>query len=140
MNRLRWRRPARIRAAIPTASMADIAFLMLIFFLTSTIFRLETGLEIDLPPAETGLRLPREGTVSVWMDREGRVAIDDALVPLESVASILEGKSRSAGGVVVSLKIDRETQLRTVQGLFDQLRAARIRNIALGSRAEGAGS
>lgn len=138
MSRIRWSRPRKIGAAIPTASMADIAFLLLIFFLTSTIFRLETGLPIDLPPAETGMRLPREGTVSVWMDREGRVAIDDLLVPLESVRSILEGKLAEAGGIVVSLKIDRETPVRTVEGLLDQLRAAKIRNIALGSRTEGA--
>ena len=45
------RSPSRPLPAIPTASMADVAFLLLLFFLVATAIRTETGLPVTLPPA-----------------------------------------------------------------------------------------
>ena len=42
-------RKQRVSDEIPTASMADIAFLLLVFFLTTTVFNEERGLPIVLP-------------------------------------------------------------------------------------------
>ena len=42
--------------AIPTASMADIAFLLLIFFMSTTMFKVEDGLPIEMPKAEADCR------------------------------------------------------------------------------------
>ena len=56
---MRWKRPVRVEAWIPTASTADIAFLLLIFFMATTIFRMENGLPVTLPRAEAGVPVPR---------------------------------------------------------------------------------
>ena len=47
------RTPARNRASRPS-SMGDIVFLLLIFFMVTTVFRKETGLPVELPRAEAG--------------------------------------------------------------------------------------
>ena len=136
---VRIRKRGSVGARIPTASMADIAFLLLIFFLTSTIFRLETGLEVDLPRAESGVGSARQRSAHVWIDRSGEVAIDDLLIPMERLEAILASKLRRSGGIVVSLQIDREVPYETVDRLMEQLRKAKIRNIRLGTEGEDAG-
>ena len=116
--------------------MADIAFLLLIFFLTSTIFRLETGLEVDLPRAESGIGASRTRSTHIWVDRTGEVAIDDFLVDLGRLEEILAAKLRASGELVVSLQIDREVPYETVHRLIGTLRRANIRNVRLGTEEE----
>ena len=133
---LRLRRRHRVGARIPTASMADIAFLLLIFFLTSTIFRLENGLEVDLPRAESGIESRRQRSTHIWVDHSGTVAIDDFLVPIESLQPILASKLRRSGQIVVSLQIDRDVPYETVDRLIGQLKRASIQNVNLGTEGE----
>ena len=123
-------------ARIPTASMADIAFLLLIFFLTSTIFRLESGLEVDLPRAESGIGSTRQRSTHIWVDTAGQVAIDDYLVTLEEIDKILAAKLRGWGELIVSLQIDRGVDYQTVDRLMRQLKRANVRNVSFGTEEE----
>jgi biopolymer transport protein ExbD len=116
--------------------MADIAFLLLIFFLTSTIFRLESGLEVDLPRAESGIGSTRQRSTHIWIDASGQVAIDDYLVTLQEVDKILAAKLRGWGELIVSLQIDREVPYQTVDRLMRQLQRAKVRNISFGTEEE----
>ena len=45
-------RKAKVGSAIPTASMADISFLLLVFFMVSTVFVRYRGVPVELPEAE----------------------------------------------------------------------------------------
>jgi biopolymer transport protein ExbD len=67
-------------AVIPTSSMADIAFLLLVFFMVTTVLKLEEGLPISLPKAEAAQDIPRENVAHIWVDRAGRISINDMLV------------------------------------------------------------
>jgi biopolymer transport protein ExbD len=129
----RFRVSYRATARIPTASMADIAFLLLIFFLTSTIFRLESGLEVDLPRAESGLASSRQRSAHVWIDATGRIAIDDYLVEIDEVDEVLAEKLRKNGELIVSLQIDRGVPYGAVDRLMRQLKQASIRNVNFGT-------
>ena len=134
MARIRVRHP--VTARIPTASMADIAFLLLIFFLTSTIFRLESGLEVDLPRAESGIGSTRQRSTHIWVDAAGQVAIDDYLVTMEEVDKVLAAKLRGWGELIVSLQIDRGVAYQTVDRLMRQLKRAKVRNVSFGTEEE----
>jgi biopolymer transport protein ExbD len=116
--------------------MADIAFLLLIFFLTSTIFRLELGLEVDLPRAESGVASSRQRSTHVWIDRTGQVAVDDYLIDLENLDGVLAAKIQRSGELLVSVQIDREVPYQTVDRLLAQLKRANIRNINFGTDEE----
>lgn len=133
---VRFRPRYAAAARIPTASMADIAFLLLIFFLTSTIFRLENGLEVDLPRAESGIGSTRQRSAHIWIDAAGQVAIDDYLVGLEEVDDVMASKLRGWGELIVSLQIDREVSYETVDRLMRQLKRANVRNISFGTEGE----
>ncbi|MBD3162012.1 MAG: hypothetical protein GF346_06935 [Candidatus Eisenbacteria bacterium] len=135
---MRERRRLPRGARIPTASMADIAFLLLIFFLTSTIFRLETGLEVDLPRADSGIGAARTRSAHIWLDRTGELAVDDRIVDLETLEQVLGAKLRASGELIVSLQIDEEVPYEMVDRLIGALRRANIRNVRLGTEEDPA--
>ena len=85
------RRHARMNA-IPTASMGDIAFLLLIFFMVTTIFARETGLVVDLPRAEAGEKVDQELVAHIYINRQGQISIDDRLVDMPDVAALMGRK------------------------------------------------
>lgn len=134
---VRIRRPPRIQAVIPSASMADIAFLLLIFFLTCTIFRFENGLIISLPQAVTAVPLSRQKATHVWVSRGGTISIDDRAVAIEAVGGILARKVAGIPDLTVALEIDRDTPYETVDRIVTELKRMNIRNVSLRSRPRG---
>lgn len=123
---------------IPTASMADIAFLLLIFFLTSTIFRMEAGLEVNLPEAGAAQDLARRGVLQVWLDGAGRLLVEDAAVAWEDLDEVVRERLRQGTAGVVALQIDREVPYSEVDRILAALRRAEARNVTLGTQPEAA--
>ena len=67
-------------STIPVAAMADIAFLLIVFFLLTSTFAKDTGLDISLPKAATSQDLPKRD-VTIWITRSGEVHIGGTVVP-----------------------------------------------------------
>lgn len=104
--------------------MADIAFLLLIFYLTSAILRSETGLVVDLPRARHTLRQPREQIAHIWIDKDGRAMINDLYVEYEEVAPILARKLRENPNLIVAVNTDRRTRYRYMQRALEEMKKA----------------
>jgi biopolymer transport protein ExbD len=85
----KFKKKASTESKIPTSSMADIAFLLLVFFMVTTVLKLEEGLPIALPKAEAAQDIPREHVLHVWVDRVGKISINDMLVTVGSVEGIV---------------------------------------------------
>ena len=94
----KFRKKAKTDSEIPTASMADIAFLLLVFFMVSTVLKLEEGLPISLPKAEAAQDIPRENVIHVWVDRVGKISINDMIVSVGSVEGIVAQRIRQNPG------------------------------------------
>jgi biopolymer transport protein ExbD len=123
----RFDRFRRIRARevqIPTTSTADIAFLLMIFFITSTVLRIDLGLPVDLPRAQSLMRQPRELIAHVWIDAAGRPMINDLYVSYDEVALILADKLRRNPALVVAVNSDRRTPYTYVHRLLGELKKA----------------
>ena len=120
----RFRSSLRAFDHIPTESMADIAFLLLIFYLTSAILRSETGLVVDLPRARNTLRQPREQIAHIWIDKDGRAMINDLYVEYEEVAPILAAKLRENPDLIVAVNTDRRTRYRYMQRALEEMKKA----------------
>jgi biopolymer transport protein ExbD len=123
------RRRARHHNAIPTASMADIAMLLLIFFLSTTIFKEREALSVRLPGATTGERIRREETIRVWVGPRGDVAFNDAAVPMERVGDMLASKLAVNPQLNIALYADARVPYATVAlvlGEVERAHAARV--------------
>jgi biopolymer transport protein ExbD len=124
----RFRRTLPVNNDIPTASMADIAFLLLIFFMATTIFRLEEGLPVTLPRAEAGQTVPRQTMTHVGVMDADRITIDDAYVNLVDIVPILAAKEMKNPSLIVGVNIDRRVPWQVAAQVIEMLKEAKALN------------
>jgi len=127
---VRFEKKTKIEPKIPTSSMADIAFLLLIFFLATTIFRMEEGLSVHLPRAEAGEKVPREKVTHIWIDGAGNVSIDDNIITMQSIEPILVDKLRSNPAIIVGFNADRSVPYRIMDQAMEQLKNANTYSVS----------
>ncbi len=121
---------------IPTASMPDIVFMLLIFFMVSTVLREQTvQVRTVLPSAEAITKIDQKRLVSyIWMgprkldgNRLGdtSVQIDDALVEdRATIRTIMYNKLLEQPRLIVSLRVDETSEMGIVQEVQQELREA----------------
>jgi len=135
---VKLRRRIRHASNIPTASMADIAMLLLIFFLSTTFIRSEEAFDIRLPGLTAGERFRGENALRVWLGPEGEVAVNDARIPLEGIAPLLADELRMNPRLVITLHADARAPYASVARVFEQLEAARAPRVVLAGTKRGA--
>lgn len=121
-----FRPRSRPAADIPTASMADIAFLLMVFFLVSTTLDVDSGISMVLPPKlgtdQTPPPVPAEDLLVVQVDAAGSLLIAGQAAPLgqlrDAVRQHLERRGTQA---VVSIKTDRQTPYRAYIAVLDEV-------------------
>ena len=118
------RRKARSGARIPTSSMADIAFLLIVFFMVTTIFKMEQGLAITLPRSTAGEKIPKENVAHIWIDRTGIISIDDLVVSVPDIDYMISAKLRENRGLIVSFNTDENAPYRVVNEAMERLKLA----------------
>lgn len=117
-------RSAKMTPYIPTASMGDIVFLLLIFFMVTTVFRQELGLVVELPRAEAAEEVQRELVSNIYIDRTGRISVDDRLVQPRHIADLFSRKLSDNPQMIVSFKTDSYTQYEVVSEVMEALKEA----------------
>jgi biopolymer transport protein ExbD len=123
---MRFQRTVRVESRIPSVSMADIAFLLFIFFMSTTIFRLEEGLSITLPRAEMGETVQREHVSHIWIGADGTVSINDRLVEMAEIVPILEDKLARNPALVVGVNCDENAPYALMAEIIDALKTAGV--------------
>ncbi len=127
-------------AYIPTASMADIVFLLLIFFMSVTVFKQYQGLRVELPAAKATKKLDRKRMIThIWINPKGEINIDDMMVPLTKVRSIMSQKMIDNPATVVSLSADARAKYGVVAMLLEQLKQANALRINFSTKMEAGG-
>jgi biopolymer transport protein ExbD len=112
---------------IPTSSMADISFLLLLFFLVTTTIDVDTGIGLVLPPPveETDIvKMDADRIIKVLVNSAGDVLINDEVASLPQIHEIVANKLRAKPKMVVSIKTDRETSYRIYIGALDEIKQA----------------
>ena len=131
------RKRARVLPEIPTASMADIAFLLIIFFLTSTSMNQDKGLSLDLPALGESKEVAKKNICNEWINEANDVAIyeDEQLKPLPFSALRAEIERRLAENdkLIVSVKSERLATYRTFVNVLDELKLAGATRISIAS-------
>lgn len=129
-----------LKAVIPTASMADIAFLLIIFFMLTMTFEVDKT-RVTLPETVVRMEVPKKAAyISVTEVGAIRVSSGDELsVPVSSVDDVLSfaaGVVASSPGKEFVVKADGEVPYRVIDGIIDSLKRARVEVIYLLSSAE----
>lgn len=125
----------KITGKVPTASMADIAFLLVIFFMVTTTFKIDTGLKINLPKAEKIEKLSNKNLAIIWLNDQGKISIEDKFVPINIVAQLMDQKRFETNNLlIVEIKADRNTKYGPIDSVFEQLKKAQALRVVLGAR------
>ena len=117
---------------IPTSSMADIAFLLLIFFLVTTTIDTDKGLGIVLPPAgDVEIEIRKENILNCLINSKGKVLLDEEPTPVEQINKIVGRKLRENNKLIVSVKAHPKTAYSEYVRVIDQLKMADAKRISI---------
>ena len=122
-----FQKKSKTQSEIPTSSMADIAFLLLIFFMVSTTFRKEQPREVIFPDAEATQKSDekRKNILHVYLERDGNVYINDARVRMEQDSDVVLPLYRESDrNLVVSIRGDRQVPYKYINQVTEELRQA----------------
>lgn len=131
------KKKARPSGEIPTASMADIAFLLLIFFLTTTIFDEEKGLPIVLPEPAEEVQVSQKNILHLVIRPDGIVEVKRGESPqIQQVRSAEIGdiwrlEVGQNEGLIAAVKTAPNAPYRYMVDVLDQLQQAGAERISL---------
>jgi len=118
------RKRTRVTAYIPTATMADIAFLLIVFFLVTTSFSHDKGLGLTLPRPGAVTRVPSRNITRVWINAAGEIMHDHELVSLELLGERIKSMTDENENLIVSIKTDPEARYEFFVDVVDEVKKA----------------
>ncbi len=116
---------------IPMASLADIAFLLLIFFLVTTTIDVDRGIGLTLPAKGETTEVRSKNICNILINAGGEVAIDGELVALNEIARVIREKIVQNENLIVSMKTDRLTRYDVFVQALDELKVANATRISI---------
>ena len=113
------------KSEISTSSLPDIIFMLLIFFMVTTVMREFEGLDIVLPRAEKIEKLEsKRHTVHMWVTKDGLISVNDRIVDINNLANIMALKIAQDPKITISLKSDDQSRMQLITEVHTQLRNA----------------
>ena len=110
---------------ISTSSMPDIIFMLLIFFMVTTVMREYEGLDVIMPRAKMIEKLEsKRHTSYIWATKDGLVSVDDRIININSLSGLMYTKIAKDPRITVSLKADEKTTMKLITDIHTQLRTA----------------
>lgn len=104
--------------------MSDIAFLLILFFMVSTVFVAERGLKVKMPRAAEIQKIPRNHSATIYVDRNGTISIDDMVISIPDVNWVMQKKIAEDFNVIACFRTDRSTNYGVMSDILNQLREA----------------
>ncbi|AGV18167.1 MULTISPECIES: ExbD/TolR family protein [Vibrio] len=116
--------------AIDMTPMLDIVFIMLIFFIVTTSFVKEAGLEVNRPTASSAQTV-KKGNIMVAVGAAGDVWVDKRRIEVDAVRANIERlRAESPDGAVV-IQADTEANAGVVVKVMDQIKMAGVESISI---------
>jgi len=135
---------SRVESEIPSASMADIAFLLLVFFLTTTVFNEEKGLELLLPEAKAEeVQISQKNMLHIIVQDNGMVVLRkgknpaEAPVGVDGLAERMRQEIAMNPKIIAAVKTVPTAKYYHMIAVLDELRDAEASRISLQMYGEG---
>ncbi len=116
---------------INSSSMADIAFLLLVFFLVTTTISMDKGISLILPAEGNELEVNKKNIVEILVNQSGKVLMGNTPVLIKNIHSkaqkLLEGNPK----LIFSVQTTNETKYKSYIKVLDQLKLAGASKISI---------
>jgi biopolymer transport protein ExbD len=114
---------------IPITNLVDVLFLLIVFFMLSTVLSYDRGLGVKLPETKEAGRISNKG-VSILVDRDGKVFVDGTQVALDRLGAFVQERQKLMGRNII-LKSDRDTRYQAIVDVMDRLLEVGISDLSL---------
>ena len=123
-------RKARV-GAIPEGGMADIAFLLLVFFLVTTTIDMDKGLGIILPAEGQALEINKKNILNCLISASGNVLLGGEPVEMKDLNRRVKEEIRANDKLIISVKAHEKTEYDVYVEVLDQLKLANATRISI---------
>jgi len=131
------RRPAkRVRIRIDMTPMVDIAFLLLIFFMVTTVFRAPQAMEVNLPPSDAKVEVPESNVLTIYIDQDEsffyRMATGDLTsTSMKDLEELFLSESKLNPELIILVKLHRNARYEMMVDVMDELEIAGMSRFSL---------
>lgn len=122
-------------SGIDITPMLDIVFIMLIFFIVTTSFVKESGIDIHRPSAKTA-KPKKQASILIAINQAGEVWIDGRAVDMNSVRANVERLHAESPEGAVVIQADKNSVAGLLVKVMDQVRLAGIKKISISAMKE----
>lgn len=123
-------RRGKFRAVVPMSSMADIAFLLLIFFMVSSVLKVDAEIPLTLPDA-TGKQLEEKNDLRVSITEQGDFWLGNTPYPVPELIAQIKVAVATKPETLVLIQADGDLDFTVVEKFFDKLQKAGIQKIGM---------
>ncbi|MBM3319294.1 MAG: biopolymer transporter ExbD [Candidatus Eisenbacteria bacterium] len=129
---MKIRKRAKGEPEIPNASMSDVAFLLLIFFLVTTIFNVEKGLDIVLPNLGTSpKRIAKQNLCEIRIAASGRVTVDGVETAVRGLEDVIRRRLIENDKTICVIETHPGSYYGIMVDVLDELKLAEATKITL---------
>tara|TARA_Y100000589_G_C27051235_1_gene587369 strand:+ start:249 stop:659 length:411 start_codon:yes stop_codon:yes gene_type:complete len=130
-------RKTQNKAEISTSSMPDIIFMLLIFFMVTTVMREFDGLNVLMPRAKMIEKLEsKRHTTYIWATKDGLLSVDDRIISSNLLSTVMYKKISKDPKITVSLKSDQDTKMKLISEIHTELRKAQALKLSYSALTE----
>jgi biopolymer transport protein ExbD len=135
MSRIRIRSRRHVVGELPQASLADVAFLLLIFFISTAIFEVHRALPFSLPRRDAAATtVTPEEVVRILLADSGQLIVDGQGTSVQDLGAYLERKVHERPSLVVVIETSPTSTYGHLVSIFDALEGAGTRRVHLRAR------
>ena len=122
---MKIQRTNKVSNEISTSSMPDIIFMLLIFFMVTTVMREFDGLDVLIPSAKMIEKLEsKRHTSYIWATKDGLISVNDRIININNLSGIMYEKIIADPKIIVSLKTDKNATMKLITDIHSELRKA----------------
>jgi biopolymer transport protein ExbD len=127
---LKFKRTLKVdEEGIPITNLVDVLFLLVVFFMLSTVLSYDRGIGVKLPETKAAGTISNKG-VTVLVDKGGKVFVDGTEVPLERLGGAVKERMILMGESVI-LKSDKDTRYQAIADVMDRLLDIGVTDLSL---------
>jgi biopolymer transport protein ExbD len=125
----------REEAEINITPMLDVVFILLIFFIVTTSFVSEFGVDVDRPTDAPVQEQDQDQIIAVRIDENDQIFVQERLVDVRAVRANIESGLASQPAAAVVVIADRLADAGLLVRVVDQARVAGAQNVSLAAQA-----
>lgn len=130
------RKRARKETEIAIVNLVDVIFILLIFFIMTTTFSKETGIDITKPAAGSAGQLEKEN-ILIGIGKEGTVHLGERQIDMAMLQSALRKELAEDADKAVVIVSDRDAGMGVVVDVMDECNIAGVRKVSVAANQDG---